>query len=308
MKFSKHEILDLTTENGGSFSTYKLDEAYKFCQVLVNRNYENFPVGSIVIPKNKRKHFFPIYVFSRIADDIADENHGWNKEEKINFLSKLLNLIDESYLGNNPLFLALNNTCFELNIPKYTFEKLIKAFIMDINFEQPNSLNDILIYCDHSANPIGEFVLRISDEYNPETKLYSDKICTALQLANFWQDFSRDLDNGRNYIPKEILKKNELENLFLEIELKSIKLSCLLQDLLKMTDNMFDEGLLILNHVKSFRLKLELLTIILAGKLVLKKIEKKKTNIFNERIELFKTDFIKIFIIAFLKLLSKWKQ
>lgn len=295
MKLSLDEILHLTRADGGNYKTDSIEEANNFTKKIALGHYENFPVGSLLIPQEKRQHFYNIYAFSRISDDIADEPGNISKEYRIESLEKLKNMIGEK-TNANPIFSALADTMDELDLPKKPFEMLIDAFIMDVNFKQPESFDDLLYYCKHSANPVGELVLRLFDLYNEDTREYSDAVCTGLQLANFWQDLSVDLNNNRCYIPKEILTKYELLLNDLHYNNLDIKLSSCIFEIFDYTEEFFKIGKNLINRLKPYRLKLEIKATIYGGERILYKTRKLGRNIFNTRPELTKIDMINIMI------------
>ena len=211
---SLNERINLLTQVNPAFLSTKLPEvSFEFCKYIALGHYENFPVGSILIPKEIRKHFYSIYAFS-FADDIADNPNILTNEERIKYLSDFENILEiyNSKKTNNPIFLALSKTIEEFNIPVETLKKLINAFKLDVNFRQAETIEDLEYYCYFSANPIGELILRLFNHYNSNTGFFSDKICTGLQLLNFWQDLSVDLKNGRIYFPIYILNNLSLNN------------------------------------------------------------------------------------------------
>jgi len=286
----------LTKVSPEILATDSIECSYNFCRYIALEHYENFPVGSILIPKSIRKHFYAIYAFSRFADDIADVPNVLNNDERLKYLSDFEIILDcDVNQTNNPIFLALLQTIKEFNIPIPTFKKLITAFKTDVNFKQAETIEDLENYCTFSANPVGELILRLFDNYNSNTAPLSDKICTGLQLLNFWQDLSLDLKNGRNYIPVSYLKKYSLknENLLLN-PLPNLK-NCI-DELLEITEKYFSEGKLLINFISDFRLKLELIVIIKAGFYFLKKMKKNTLNLLNERPKLSKIDTVKILL------------
>jgi squalene synthase HpnC len=295
----------------GKFDVFSVEEAFKFCEKVAKSHYENFPVSSILIPKNLRKHFYSIYAFSRVADDIADEfvqKNGKTKALELleNYEKNLENLYfsqknNSKIQTSNPIFLALNETIQKFNIPKNPFKNLLKAFKKDINFSQPNDFSELFSYCENSANPVGELLLRLFDECNSETLHYSNKICSALQLINFWQDLSVDLRNGRNYIPKSAIKKVDFDFNIFENNFNKTKeiivnnkepLNNVLEEICYEAEITMQEGKKIFNYMKkndlnTLRFKFELRLIIFGGEFILRKIKRKKEKIFYERPKIF---------------------
>ncbi|MFY7997563.1 MAG: squalene/phytoene synthase family protein [Candidatus Kapaibacteriota bacterium] len=213
MKFSTQELLELTTPSGGRFVADSLAESQAFCRRLALGHYENFPVGSLLIPRHLQPHFYSIYAFSRLADDVADELSPNDEAKKFAALEALERLLlNPLETRGNPIFQALHETIMAKSLPTLPFQKLLAAFRMDTAFRQAETFQDLEYYCAHSANPVGELVLRLFELYTPERAVLSDAVCTGLQLANFWQDFSRDLPIGRVFIPQAVLQQCGLES------------------------------------------------------------------------------------------------
>ncbi len=296
MIYNAKNIKDLTEADGGIFKCTSLLDAYKFTERLSLSHYENFPVGSILIPKQFRKHIYTIYSFARIADDISDENYSFSTQQKFDLLHNIQNLLLNPSLSNssNPIFLALNNTIQELSIPILPFEKLMTAFLMDVQFQQPEKIEELINYCYYSANPIGELVLRTFGEFNKETNTYSDYICTGLQLTNFWQDLSVDLGNNRQYIPKSYLDKYQIDDLLRCTN--NIKIQNCLDELYFLTNELFDRGEFLVKLLRNKRLKLEIRATLAGGRMILKQSMNLKTEIFVKRPKLLKSDLFKIFL------------
>mgnify|MGYP001191195872 CR=1 FL=1 len=275
MKFTYQELRDLTTKNGGAFSVKCIDNAYIFCERLSKKHYENFPVGSILIPHSKRKYFFAVYAVARISDDIADELLDIDPEIRIEMLNQIADLINDNrsidMTSGNPIIMALMDTMKHCNIPARAVTDLLKAFKMDLNFRQPKNWDEIEYYCKHSANPVGEVILRIFDNYNETTAEYSDAICTGLQLVNFWQDLSRDIPDGRIYIPESELKKHSIEinDLLNQNNINNLE-SCLI-DIFDKTEKYFVKGKNLIGFLTSKRLKAEIAFTVEGGLKILKK-------------------------------------
>ena len=181
--------------------------AYRFCQNLVDSHYENFPVASLLLPKKLRKHVAALYAFARIADDFADEpEYEGARKQRLLEWRRQLNAIGKEPAAH-PVFVALESTVRELELPVQPFEDLLSAFIQDTEKKRYATFDEVLDYSRRSANPVGRIVLMIHGYRSEELFRYSDAICTALQLANFWQDISVDLKKDRIYIPEEDFKQ-----------------------------------------------------------------------------------------------------
>ena len=296
----KSDIFELLQYDGGRFGVSNIEEAYNFCRKVTTSHYENFPVGSILIPKKYRPYFFSVYTFSRLADDIADELDGESPQTKIDALKKLSELFQNFQPShnslNNPLLWALSDTMEKKELPQEPFQKLIKAFIMDSEFVQPETMDDNINYCKFSANPVGEIVLRIFDNYNSTTAPLSDSICTGLQLVNFWQDISSDKLKDRIYLPKENLRKYGLDEKMIFGEVPKVKLEACLKDIYEITEKFFIFGVHLIKYLENKRLKLEIALTVEGGKMILEKVKKSGVGIVRTRPKLGKTDILKIFM------------
>lgn len=285
MAIQQHIIEQLLLPNGGKYAVHTIADAYTFCKSISTSHYENFPVGSVLVGKERVHHFHAVYAFARLADDIADELQ-LSHATKIEYLTSLKSQLSET-TSTHPIFVALNNTRQKLNIPYSPFEMLLQAFIMDSDFKQPETWDDVLFYCKHSANPVGEIVLRIFGECNNQTIGYSDAICTALQLTNFWQDFSRDLPNNRRYIPKSVLRNHKLPETFLDsVDFYAkfpVETQNILHEIYQYTAELFRQGSRLIDVVSSIRLKAELAATLAGGTLILNKSKKSGLSIFSIR-------------------------
>lgn len=297
--FELNDIKELVQLNSQVLFAKNTDEAFAYCDNIAKNHYENFPVGSILVPKQLRKHFYSIYAFARIADDIADENFDLTKQEKVNLLNlleeNLKKVVENKEETNNPILLALSKTIDEKKLPIEPFQKLIIAFKMDVNFVQPEKMSDLLKYCHYSANPIGELILRLYGNFNENTAKHSEAITSALQLLNFWQDLSKDIPNGRLYVPQEIIEEYNFNNEY-NIE-KTLPI------LLIYSEKLLNFGKDLPDFIKDLRLKYELKLIINGGYFILRKEQKLGGKLLVTRPKLTKYDYLKIFIKSIL-----WKS
>ena len=179
-----------------------LISAYARCRVLAMKHYENFPVGRFGVPGKLRPHIHAIYAFARIADDFADEPE-WDGQ-RLERLDEWGQKLEECISGaDDPVFVALGNTIREMELPVQLFRDLLSAFRQDVVKQRYSSWAEVLDYSARSANPVGRLVLLTTGYRAGPLFLMSDALCTALQLTNFWQDFSIDHPRGRSYIPVE---------------------------------------------------------------------------------------------------------
>jgi len=184
-----------------------LADAYAYCERLARSHYENFSVATWFLPKRLRQHFYNVYAYCRISDDLGDETG--DREASLQLLDEWQCELDACYDGHprHPVFVALAGTVREFNIPKQTFADLLIAFRQDQRVTRYENFDDLLGYCRYSANPVGHLVLYLCGYRDSERQQLSDYTCTALQLANFWQDVSADYEKGRIYLPLEDLRK-----------------------------------------------------------------------------------------------------
>ena len=184
-----------------------LAEAREYCARLARTHYENFSVASWFLPSRLRQHFFNVYAYCRISDDLGDE--VGDPAASLALLDQWQLELDACYDGTprHPVFVALAETVREFDIPKLEFSDLLRAFRQDQTVTRFETFNDVLAYCRYSANPVGHLVLYLCGYRDAERQYLSDFTCTALQLANFWQDVSIDYDKGRVYLPLEDLRR-----------------------------------------------------------------------------------------------------
>ena len=184
-----------------------LEEARLYCARLARAHYENFSVASWFLPRRLRQHFFNVYAYCRISDDLGDE--VGDTAASLELLHQWQRDLDACYDGSpkHPVFVALAETVRQFDIPQHEFSDLLTAFRQDQTITRFATFNDVLAYCHYSANPVGHLVLYLCGYRDAERQQLSDFTCTALQLANFWQDVSVDYNKGRIYLPLEDLTR-----------------------------------------------------------------------------------------------------
>src|SRR5467141_325623 len=185
-------------------------EARAYCERLARSHYENFSVASWFLPARLRQDFFNLYAYCRISDDLGDE--VGDTAASLQLLDQWETELNACYDGHHtrprhPVFVALAETVRKFEIPKHEFADLLTAFRQNHNITRYETFNDLLGYCRYSANPVGHLVLYLCGYRDSERQLLSDYTCTALQLANFWQDVSADYAKGRIYLPLEDLRR-----------------------------------------------------------------------------------------------------
>ena len=301
---TRHESSTLAQAISAPFSVrgeWSLDRAYQYCERLARSHYENFPVGSALVPKRLRKHFYSIYAFARIADDFADEGYGegHTERERLDWLGQWRSMLIESIAGRatHPVFVALADTQTRFDLPTELFEDLISAFEQDVTLRRYDCFDRLLDYCRRSANPIGRLILLLFGYQDEQQHQWSDEICTALQLANHWQDVAVDLDKDRVYLPDEDLSRFDLT----VDDLKRHRIDEKFQELMRFeverTHEMFDRGKPVCTSV-SGRLGLELRAVWLGGMRILERIEQNNYDVFAHRPIITSTDKLKILFVA----------
>jgi squalene synthase HpnC len=178
--------------------------AQTYTRWLATHHYENFNVVSWLLPKDLHQHFYNVYAYCRWADDLGDEVP--QRARALELLDWWERELDACYDGrpSHPVFVALRETTLAKNVPKQPFADLLRAFRQDQNVKRYPTWDSMIGYCVYSANPVGRLVLYLCGYRDEDRQAMSDATCTALQLANFWQDVSRDLEKGRIYIPLDV--------------------------------------------------------------------------------------------------------
>jgi squalene synthase HpnC len=266
--------------------------AYAFCENLANTHYENFPVASRLMPKRLRKHVAALYAFARIADDFSDEAEyeGVRRDRLLDWRAQLADVGQKS--PRHPVFLALEHTFAELNLPKEPFDDLLSAFLQDTEKRRYETWAELLDYCRRSANPVGRIVLMIHGYRSPEMFRYSDAICTALQLANFWQDISVDLKKNRIYIPAEDFAAHGYSEADLRMGVVNERLRNLMRFEVSRTRALFEEGRPLPKRLLKWPLSWEIRLTWYGGREILRKIRKQGFDTLSERPHLTKWDWI----------------
>ena len=188
--------------------TWSHEESLAYTRWLATHHYENFQVVSFLLPKRLHQDFYNVYSYCRWADDLGDEIG--DTQESLRLLEWWRGELDRMYAGEaqHPVFVALQGTVAKYGIPKKPFADLVRAFIQDQTVTRYETWDGVLDYCVYSANPVGHLVLYLCGYSDAERQRLSDATCTALQLANFWQDVTVDQLKDRVYLPLELLRRH----------------------------------------------------------------------------------------------------
>ena len=277
-----------------------IESAYQSAIKFASSHYENFPVISMLVPKSLRKHVAVIYWFARTADDFADEGL-LSADERIRKLDEFENRLTGLLNGNfnSPFEMALHSTIGSKKLSHEHFYNLLKAFKQDVVKKRYENFPALLNYCRHSANPVGRLILELNKIRNNDTFDLSDKICTALQLTNFWQDTEIDYSKGRIYYPEDEMSSFGVTEKMFELRENNLNLMALVKHNVERTDNLFREGENLIGHL-SGRLKYEIKWTVLGGETILKKIKESNYDVLHVRPALNKKDFFILFLKSFL--------
>lgn len=259
-----------------------LEEARAYCRRLATSHYENFHVASWFLPARVRPHFYSIYAYCRIADDLGDE--VGDREQSLALLDLWGRELDACYRGSarHPVFVALAETIRACDIPQKPFADLLVAFRQDQTVTRYRTMDDVLGYCEYSANPVGRLVLYACGYRVPEMFALSDFTCTALQLANFWQDVSSDYERGRIYLPLQDMEHYGVQ----ESTIARCEATADFRELLRYevgyTRGLFHKGLPLTRMVdRELALDLDLFS--RGGLEILRAIERRQYDVLSER-------------------------
>ena len=276
-------------------------ESFAWCEQLARSHYENFPVGSLLVPKALRGHVYSIYAFARVADDLADEGYdetgGLTEAQRLAELEAWEERLEEAARGraDHPVFIALAETIRELNLPVGLLRDLLSAFKQDVVKRRYRNFEEVLEYCARSANPVGRLILLLFGYRDAERQGLSDEICTALQLANFWQDVEVDLRKDRIYLPLDEMDRFGVRVEDLQAKRFTREYASLMKFQVERTRDLFHRGAALPARVRG-RLAVELRLTWLGGMRILERIEENGYDTLNSRPRITTTDKIRILL------------
>ncbi|ASK28085.1 squalene synthase HpnC [Neisseria chenwenguii] len=266
-------------------------------------HYENFPVGSLAMPRRLRKPVHAIYAFARTADDTADEGNAEDAErlQGLDHLENELDLIRNGKKPETPLMQRLQNEAIRpFSLPLEPFYDLLSAFHQDVVKKRYQNFGELVDYCRRSANPVGRIMLHLYGETDPVSIAQSDGICTALQLINFWQDVAVDWQKDRVYIPQDDLTRFNVSEAQISGGQADFAFQRLMAYECERAFQMLKGGSPLGKTLKG-RIGFELRMIIVGGQLILQKLDGCKYNVFEQRPVLDKKDWLIIVKRALLK-------
>lgn len=275
-----------------------IDEAMAACERLARTHYENFSLATRLMPARLRRHFYAVYAFCRGVDDLGDEAAG----DRLGHLDTWERELRLCYSGRpaHAYFVALQDTIKRFDIPPEPFLKLIEANRRDQAIKRHATYRDLLDYCDHSASPVGRIVLYVLGHREPELQSLSDHTCTALQLANFWQDVRRDYEMDRIYIPVEDMERFGVSETVIAERKLTPEFKSLMKFEVERARDLFLKGAPLIDRVHGFaRVDLALFTA--GGMAVLRLIEARDYDVLSSRPALSKWRKAALFARVFLR-------
>ena len=259
--------------------TPDLKTSYAHCRQLAFGHYENFPVASLLLPQPQRDAIAAIYAFARRSDDFADEPEF--AKDRVRLLQAWMKNLDRP--AKDPVFIALHDSIQRYKLPKKLLADLVRAFLQDCRKARYKNFEEVLAYCKLSADPVGRLVLRVFDKDSAQACAESDAICTALQLANHWQDLASDVTvRDRIYLPQDEMKRYGVS----EGSLKAKKFTPGLESLVRLhvdrAETLFARGEGLPARLGG-RLGLEVLMTLLGGRRILEKIRAQSYDTLEHR-------------------------
>jgi squalene synthase HpnC len=264
-------------------------ESAAYTRWLATHHYENFHVVTFLLPRSLHQDFYNVYAFCRWADDLGDEigEHA----ESLRLLDWWCGEVEAMYAGraSHPVFVALRETAERRGLPKQPFLDLIQAFVRDQTVTRYRSFEELFDYCRYSANPVGRLVLHLFGYSDAERQRLSDATCTALQLANFWQDVAVDLDKNRIYLPLDLLKRHGSSVGEVLARSATPPFRAAMKEAVEVARRLFLEGLPLRAKVAR-RLAVDIELFSRGGLEILNKIERQDYDVFSRRPAISKTE------------------
>lgn len=272
-------------------------EAFEHCKRIATSHYENFPVGSFLIPKASRKHFYALYAFMRTADDMADLPSSGTPTERLEKLANWRSHLEDVYINKpatHPVFIALAETIHKYSFEKELFTRLLEAFEFDSKGDvEFATYSDLRWYTARSADPVGELILGLFGYKDNERIALSDEICSGLQLLNFIQDLAEDVRNNRYYLPTEDCNRFGVTQKEIARGGDSVNKLILYQTV--KAEEMIDRGAHLAELVKG-RLRFELRAVVFGARRMIRKIREQNGDVLSTRPKLSKSEHVYILL------------
>ncbi len=273
---------DLVRSGPALARSYNLAEAEQYTRWLARSHYENFHVATFLLPRRLHQDFFNVYAFCRWADDLGDEIG--DARESVRLLEWWRQELETMYAGaaKHPVFVALRRTVERHALPMEPFADLIRAFVQDQTVTRYRTWEELYGYCRYSAHPVGRLVLYLCGYRDAERQRLADATCTGLQLANFWQDVTVDLDKGRVYLPLEVLERNRYSLEDLLARRATAEFRAVMREAVEVARRWFQEGQPLAERVGR-RLAVDVELFNRGGLRILEKIEEQDYNVLRRR-------------------------
>ena len=257
-----------------------IEEASRFCMALARSHYENFTVLSRLAPREMRRNLAVLYAYCRTVDDLGDKAPG----DRSALLDRFEGELDAAFESEarHPVLVALQGTIARFDLPREPFARLIEANRIDQRQRSFATFDKLRRYCEHSANPVGRLVLMLYGHRDDERFALSDATCTALQLANFWQDVKRDATVGRVYLPEDEMAEYVVTRSDLRAEHASANLKDLMRFQVDRARSYFRAGLPLIDRVRG-HLRVDLALFSLGGLAILRKVERQGYDTLSRR-------------------------
>ena len=277
-----------------------VEEAQRYTRWLATHHYENFGVVSWLLPRDLHQHFYNVYAYCRWSDDLGDEVADPARALKLldAWEDELKRIYEPGEAPSHPVLVALAETIRAKDIPITPFSDLLRAFRQDQTVKRYATWDELIDYCVYSANPVGRLVLYLCGYRDAERQRLSDFTCTALQLANFWQDVSRDMEKGRIYIPQVALAAHGLTERDIVERRFDERYAQMMKGLIARTRVMFYDGLPLARQVDG-TLSIDIELFSRGGMAILDAIENSGYDTLNRRPEISKGKKLRLLARAF---------
>ncbi len=275
-------------------AAWSVDRSLAYMRWLARQHYENFHVVSALLPPRLHQDFYNVYAFCRWADDLGDEIG--DTAESLRLLAWWRGELHAMYAGSaatHPVFVALRHTVARHELPAAPFDNLITAFVQDQTVTRYRNWDDVDGYCVNSANPVGRLVLMLCGYRDEERFRLSDATCTALQLANFWQDVTVDLGKGRIYLPLDLFERHGYTVEELLARQCTPAFRAVMRDAVERAQRLFEQGLPLVRTLNR-RLALDIDLFHRGGLRVLQKIRSRDYDVLSRRPAISASDRVRL--------------
>lgn len=270
-------------DDSASQQPWDLAGSLAYTRWLATGHYENFHVVSLLLPRHLHQDFYNVYAYCRWSDDLSDE--AGNPARSLKLLAWWRQELENLYAGaepTHPVFVALRETVRRRDLPMEPFSKLLDAFVQDQTVTRYENWEEVFGYCEGSANPVGRLVLMLCGYHDEERFRLSDAICTGLQLANFWQDVSVDLDKGRIYLPLSLLRKHGYEESRLLAREDAPGFRAAMREAVEQAQQCFDAGKPLIDMLDR-RLALDIDLFVRGGEAILREVVRMDYEVIGRR-------------------------